>query len=148
MSTGRARPAALVRGRPVDVWFRWKSVYEQVRQAVISDVVAASDVAETDLQVLIQLHEAEGSMRQNALAAATGWDRTRLSHLLTRMETRGYVSRHKITNGVQIMITDAGRAAVDAAGVPLEAAVRTRLLDRLDADDRAALDVILTKLAD
>jgi DNA-binding MarR family transcriptional regulator len=148
VSTAKARGSQSALGPPADAWFRWKSVYEQVRQAVISEVVAASDVSETDLQVLIQLHEAGGMLRQNALATATGWDRTRLSHLLTRMESRGYVTRRKITNGVEIMSTDAGTAAVEAARKPLENAVSTRLLDRLDADDLAALDVILAKLAD
>jgi DNA-binding MarR family transcriptional regulator len=148
VSTSKSRIRQRTLGCPADAWFRWKSVYEQVRQAVSTEVVAASDVAETDLQILIQVHEAGGMLRQNALASATGWDRSRLSHLLTRMESRGYVSRHKITNGVQIMISEAGRAAVESAVVPLDVAVQARLLDRLDADDLAALDVILAKLAD
>jgi DNA-binding MarR family transcriptional regulator len=74
-------------------------VSEVVRTAVIADVIAGSDLSEAEMTVLVHLNGAGGSARQNALAASTGWDRTRLSHLLTRMESRGYLARSRLRNG-------------------------------------------------
>jgi DNA-binding MarR family transcriptional regulator len=129
------------------LWSSWKRCHELVRAAVVSEVTAATAVAEPDLGVLIQLESADGVQRQNTLASALGWDRTRLSHLLTRMENRGYVTRRKITNGVEVMMTDAGHAAFTAAQPPFAAAIRAHFFDRLEADERLALQTILEKLA-
>ncbi|RAX45504.1 MarR family transcriptional regulator [Arthrobacter sp. AQ5-06] len=128
------------------MWFQWKRTHELIRLAVVSDVTATAGVSESDLSVLIQLDAASGVSRQNALAAATGWDRTRLSHLLTRMEARGYLTRRKSGPGMEVAISDAGRAALEAAQAPLHAAVERHLLSKLGAEDKAALRTILHRL--
>lgn len=127
-------------------WLRFKRAYETVRLGIIADTTAGSGVPEPELSVLVHLHEAGGVLRQNAVAASTGWDRTRLSHLLTRMEARGLVSRRRLTNGAEVVLEPPGRALLDGAGPQLEAAARSRMLDRLDADDRRALDRLLDRL--
>jgi len=81
---------------PVDdvaLWLSWKRVSEVTRGRILADVIAQSPLTEPELTVLVHLDEASGALRQNALAAAAGWDRTRLSHLLTRMEERRYLTR-------------------------------------------------------
>ena len=129
-------------------WFRWKRAGEVVRLAVVAEVTGSTGGAEPELTVLVELREAGGMMRQNALAAVTGWDRTRLAHLLTRMEARGHLRRERITNGVEVRIQDAGQAVIDAARPRLEGAVRRHLLDKLSTDDREALHRILLKVLD
>src|SRR3954465_4423016 len=96
MTMGADRSTA--RGGDVRLWLLWKQVSELVRTSVIADVTDASDLSEPELTVLVNLNGAGGSVRQNALGASTGWDRTRLSHLLTRIESRGWrpPSRPKI----------------------------------------------------
>ena len=130
----------------VDLWFRWKRTHEMIRLAVVSEVTAAAGVSESDLNVLIHLHAAGGTLRQNALAAATGWDRTRLSHLLTRMEARNYLKRRRSGPGMEVVMSAAGRAAFEAAQVPLHSAVEAHLLGKLRASDKAALRAILDRL--
>jgi len=70
----------------VALWLPWKRVNEVMRARILADVIAHSPLTEPELTVLIHLDEAGGSLRQNALASTAGWDRTRLSHLLTRMQ--------------------------------------------------------------
>lgn len=96
--------------------------------------------------MLVQLRRADGVMRQNALAAAAGWDRTRLSHLLTRMEARGYVSRTKLRNGVEVTLLAAGAEALDSARPQLERAVQAHLIGRLDPRQCEAFGEILDAL--
>lgn len=87
-------------------------------------------------------------LRQNALSVSTGWDRTRLSHLLDRLESRGYLRRNRITNGVEVRLLPAGQSVIDTARPSLERAVQRHMLDKLDPADRAALHRILLKLLD
>lgn len=126
-----------------EVWLRWKHAHEAVRIAVIADVATATTLSEPELTVLVQLSEAGGALRQNVLVASTGWDRSRLSHLLTRMEARGYLVREKIRNGVEVTLRPAGQAMIDDAYPLLETAVRRHFLDKLTNDDRRALNRLL-----
>ncbi|CAM3842967.1 MarR family winged helix-turn-helix transcriptional regulator [Kibdelosporangium persicum] len=133
-------------GEATKLWLLWKRAYEMVRAAVIADMTAASGLSEAELSVLVHLHESGGVLRQNALAAALGWDRTRLSHLLTRMEKRDYIARGKVANGVEVTLRPAGRRTIDASVPALSAATRRHLLDRLGPDGTNALKDIVERL--
>lgn len=133
-------------GEATELWLRWKRAHEMVRAAVIAETTAASGVSEPELGVLVCLHESGGSLRQNALAAALGWDRTRLSHLLTRMADRGYVARDKVPNGVEVALCPAGKHVIDATLPTLEMATRRHLLDRLGPDDAKTLKALIDRL--
>lgn len=131
----------------LDLWLAWKRVNEVVRARILADVVAASALTEAEFTLLAYLDEADGVMRQNALAAAAGWDRTRLSHLLTRMEQRSFVAREKLRNGVQVTMSDPGRQAFAATRAPLIAAVERSFASKLTATQLAALREITSQLA-
>lgn len=127
-------------------WLRLKRVYEAVRLAVVADMVKAVEIGEPELTVLVHLSQAGGASRQNALAASTGWDRTRLSHLLTRMESHHYLARSRLRNGVEVSLLPAGKALIDAAQPALEATVHRHLWARLDDHDRETLRRLLDAL--
>ncbi|WP_434441583.1 MarR family winged helix-turn-helix transcriptional regulator [Lentzea sp. E54] len=132
-------------GEATQLWLLWKQAYEKARTAIVADVTTASGLSESELSVLVHLHESGGVLRQNALAAALGWDRTRLSHLLTRMEKRDYVSRTKLASGVEVTLLPAGRQMIDASVPALETSSRKHLLDRLDPEDAKALKGIVAR---
>ncbi|MGA4992236.1 MarR family winged helix-turn-helix transcriptional regulator [Nonomuraea bangladeshensis] len=133
-------------GEATELWLRWKRAHETIRAAVVAETTAASGVSEPELSVLVCLHESGGSLRQNALAAALGWDRTRLSHLLTRMTDRGYVARDKVPNGMEVALCPQGRQVLDATLPTLETATRRHLLDRLGPDDAKTLKALVDRL--
>ncbi len=133
-------------GRATELWLLWKRAYETTRAAIIADTTTASGLSEPELSVLVCLHESGGVLRQNAIATALGWDRTRLSHLLTRMEKRDYVARSKVANGVEVTLRPTGQRTIDASVPALEASTRRHLLDRLDPDDATALKEIVERL--
>jgi DNA-binding MarR family transcriptional regulator len=146
MSTDESHLATGDEWEAAALWTLWKRVHEVVRGSVIADVTAVAQVSDSELGVLVHLDIAGGVLRQNALAAATGWDRTRLSHLLTRMESRGYLARRKVAGGVELVLSESGARILDASRPPLEAAARRHFLDKLDAGDVADLRRILGRL--
>jgi DNA-binding MarR family transcriptional regulator len=129
-----------------ELWLLWKRAYETVRTAVIADMTTASGLSESELSVLVCLHESGGVLRQNAMAATLGWDRTRLSHLLTRMEKRDYIARGKVANGVEVTLRPVGRRTIDASVPALEASTRRHLLDRLGPGGATVLKDIVGRL--
>jgi DNA-binding MarR family transcriptional regulator len=74
-------------------------------------------------------------MRQQALASVMAWDKSRLSHQLTRMQERGLVERRR-TDGktVLVTLTKLGREKLDAARPIHAASVRRNLLSRLSQE--------------
>ncbi len=131
---------------PSITWLQYKRAFEVVRQAVMTDVTTATGESEADLAVLVQISEAGGALRQNVIVTDTGWDRTRLSRQLTRLERRDLVIRHRLTNGVDVRLSPQGIALLASAHPIFEAAVQENFIDRLEGPDRAALNRILQKL--
>jgi DNA-binding MarR family transcriptional regulator len=129
------------------LWFAWKRAHELVRSAVIEEVTAATGLSDPDVGILLRLDVAGGSLRQSEIASALGWDRTRLSHQLTRMEDRGLLARRRTSSGVWVDISDAGKEAATSARPVHAAAVRRHLAEPLTPGQSAMLREILQLLS-
>ena len=111
------------------LWFAWKRAHEVLRARVSDEVRAATGLSDPDVAILIHAAEVDGPVRQNHLATLLGWDRTRLSHQLSRMESRDLVHRTKLAAGVEVRVTTAGLAVVDVVRPIHAAAVRRHLIE-------------------
>ncbi len=134
MGTERLSPAEL------EVWHAWKQSADQIRQRVVRDVAAVTGLSDPDYGVLSRLADlGGGQLRQQDLADSMGWDKSRLSHHLTRMQQRGLVERQPSGGAVTVRLTRAGQAVL-AEAVPVHAAaVRRHLLSRLTAEQQRAI---------
>jgi DNA-binding MarR family transcriptional regulator len=133
-------------GEATALWLLWKRVNDDIRTRIISDMTAHTGVSEPELSVIVKVEEAGGSLRQSAIAARLGWDRTRLSHLLTRMEARGYVARQKVAGGVEVKLLPPAEAVIQASVPDLEKSAYRHLMNRLGPGEAATLDRILRRL--
>src|ERR1700721_1986991 len=92
-------------------------------------------------EVLVQLSEApDGELRQFQLGLALNWEQSRLSHLLTRMSRRGFVVRQHCAadrRGAEVVLTAAGRAAIESAAPGHVAAVRRLVFERMGREQAA-----------
>jgi DNA-binding MarR family transcriptional regulator len=108
------------------------------------------DISEGDYAVLVNLSEAPDSrMRGFALAAVLQWEKSRLSHHLTRMERRGLVRREECPTdkrGAYVVLTDEGRERIETAAPMHVAEVRRWFVDVLAPEQLAALGEITTQL--
>lgn len=152
MSTARERDSADETSSPLDdnersLWFAWKHAHEVVRTRVAEGVTAATGLSDPDVAILIRVADAGGSLRQNQLAARMGWDRTRLSHQISRMEIRGLVVRRKLDNGMEISLSRTGQDMVDLAQPIHAAAVRQHLIDPFTPAQIAQLREALRRIS-
>ncbi len=123
------------------LWRGFRRAAEVVSLAVERELVNATGLSGADHGVLTRLAEADRKIvRQQELCDAMRWDRTRMSHQLTRMETRGLVKRSKLsTGGVGVQITASGnRARREAQPVHAEA-LRKHFFSRLTTTQRQVL---------
>jgi DNA-binding MarR family transcriptional regulator len=134
----------------LELWHAWKQAAEDVRGRVVGEISDATGLSDPDFAVLTRIAEiGRGRLRQNRLAELIGYQRSRLSHHLSRMEERGLVTRDPgpAGHGVDVIITEAGREAVRRARPVHADAVRRFLIDPLPAADRARLLAILRRLS-
>ncbi|WP_199239600.1 MULTISPECIES: MarR family winged helix-turn-helix transcriptional regulator [Kribbella] len=106
-------------------------------------------LSESDFEILVNLSESEtGRMRAFELGEATQWEKSRMSHHLSRMEKRGLIRKEACdARYPEIVLTDEGRAAIEACAPAHAGRVREFFVDVLGKDrmselGKAADDVI------
>jgi DNA-binding MarR family transcriptional regulator len=118
------------------VWHAFRLMHEDVLGRVGRDIAQGTELSGSEFGVLSRLAAiGKGEMRQQALASMMNWDKSRLSHQLTRMEERGLIERRRIDGAtVLVALTKLGREKLDAARPIHAASVRRNLLSRLSQE--------------
>jgi DNA-binding MarR family transcriptional regulator len=105
-----------------------------------------------DYLVLVALTDRpDGRMRLFELAEVLGWEKSRVSHQVTRMVERGLVKKERCDadrRGANVIIVRRGRKAIEGAAPGHVATVRRLFVDRLTTSQLDALrDAAETVLA-
>ncbi|MHA7287720.1 MarR family winged helix-turn-helix transcriptional regulator [Arthrobacter sp. MDT3-44] len=136
------------------VWRDYIETSEAVKRALTADFQATSGMSPGDYGVMLALSEApDRALRSSDLAETIGWERSRLSHHLRRMEDRQLITRHKVdgdSRGATITLTDAGadlfrRSSPSHLRVVREVFIDAFTPDQLDAM-RTAVQALRTHL--
>ncbi|AZZ40491.1 MarR family winged helix-turn-helix transcriptional regulator [Acidipropionibacterium jensenii] len=134
------------------VWRLWLDVTNGLPVLLNRQLARDTDLSLQDFEVLVCLSETEGhAMRVVALADAMHWERSRLSHQLTRMEKRGQVLRESCCTdgrGQLVRLSDKGWDAVVAAAPGHADLVRRVVFGGLDMDHLDELEQILNHIRD
>ena len=85
------------------------------------------------------------------IAGALAWEQSRVSHQLARMQRRGLVARQECqadARGAFVVLTEAGRAAIERAAQAHVETVRELVFDGLSRDQLTALTAITSRVLD
>jgi DNA-binding MarR family transcriptional regulator len=137
------------------VWREWLAMNARLPAALHRQLQNDSGLSLQDFDVLVRLTDTtEGRVRILPLANALGWERSRLSHHVKRMEGRGLVEREECVDdgrGAFVVLTEQGRAAIERAAPGHARTVRQLMFDQLNDDEvdtlGAVLDTVLTQLS-
>jgi DNA-binding MarR family transcriptional regulator len=103
-----------------------------------------------EFALLVPLSEESGGvLRARELGRRAGWERSRLSHQVGRMEKRGLLVREgcaEDARGSMVRITPAGRSAIEAAVPSHVEAVRRHVFDHLSAAELRTLGEVFDRL--
>jgi DNA-binding MarR family transcriptional regulator len=156
MTDEPARGGPWLDGREARAWRGFVRLQAEIRARTNRQLQRDSGLSEADYAVLVSLSEAPGGrLRAFQLGRETQWEKSRLSHHLSRMEQRGLVVRERCqsdSRGAEVVLTDAGRAAIEAAAPRHVAQVRRLFIDVLTPAQLDALgeitDTVLARLDD
>ncbi|WP_449278817.1 MarR family winged helix-turn-helix transcriptional regulator [Leucobacter sp. GX24907] len=125
------------------IWRSYIETSELLRRVMSGRMQHASDISWADYSVLLALSEAEErTMRASELADEIGWDRSRLSHHLGRMEKRALIRRGRCaedSRGSLVSLTDAGLQQFRRGSIPHLRDIRELFVDSLAPEQLAAL---------
>jgi DNA-binding MarR family transcriptional regulator len=105
-----------------------------------------------EYEILVRLSEATGNrLRMAMLADSVSHSRSRVTHTVTRMETAGLVARDACLSdgrGVEAVLTEHGRRALDEAAPTHVAGVRRLMVDLVAEDDFDAVGRVFDAVTD
>jgi len=124
----------------------WRAYIEgsaRLVDALEHDLKTRHGLALAEYEILVRLSEApQRRLRMAELAASAIQSRSRLTHTVARMESKGLVSRAECPSdkrGVYAALTEAGFATLTRAAADHVSAVRELFVDVIDPDDFVAL---------
>lgn len=138
------------------LWRRWLRLNALLPAVLHRELQADAGLSLPDFEVLVQLTDTpEGRVRVTDLARELNWERSRLSHHITRMESRGLVQRTECREDGRVawvVLTKKGRAAIERAAPEHAATVRRLIFDDLTPQEfkvmNAVIDKVLGRLTD
>jgi DNA-binding MarR family transcriptional regulator len=124
-------------------WRGYLAMQAQLQARLHRRLQADSGLSYADFDVLVALTDrGDDRVRVLELAEALQWEKSRLSHHLSRMQKRGLVEREECADdarGAFVVLTAEGRRAIEGAAPAHIEAVRELMFDALDTDQVDAL---------
>jgi DNA-binding MarR family transcriptional regulator len=145
------RDPALVPSGPEPRWLsdeeqrHWRAYLRGSRllEVALDRDLQSQGVQLSEYELISMLSEAPGErLRMSVLAELIVQSRSRVTHTAARLEKRGWVRREACLEdrrGVELVLTDAGRAAVERMARVHVESVRRHLLDAMPAEEFAQL---------
>jgi DNA-binding MarR family transcriptional regulator len=126
-----------------ELWDSWTRAQRLLVRELDRGLQRACGISKAEFSVLVTLWQAPGrELRVGELAESLAWEKSRVSHQLTRMENRGFVARTESGAGgrrTRIGLTATGRRVVRGAIQEHAGNIRRYFLDVLTADQAAAI---------
>ncbi|BCW64801.1 MULTISPECIES: MarR family winged helix-turn-helix transcriptional regulator [Micrococcaceae] len=131
-------------------WLALLSINTLLPSALDTQLQSAGKLSLFDYNVLAMLSETEGRyLPMSELAARTSASLSRLSHVVTKLQKRGWVERQAHPGDARVTVahlTDAGMSTIVSLAPGHVESVRTLMLDSLSPDDVADLARIGEKI--
>jgi DNA-binding MarR family transcriptional regulator len=134
-------------------WAMWRgfvAMRRSVDRALEQRLQQDAGISAADFDVLVSLDQAEGHrLRAGALAETLGWEKSRISHQVSRMTARGLVERAECptdARGTWVVLSKGGAEALSAATCGYVEVLRGTFLAPLNEVDRRTLSALADRV--
>ena len=126
-----------------EFWDTWMRAHRMLTQKLESGLQRGFGISKAEFSVLATLWRAPGGeLRVADLVESLGWEKSRVSHQLTRMENRGFVAQTQSgTSGrrTRVGLTAEGRRVAENAIRAHGANIRRDFLDFITPEQAATI---------
>jgi DNA-binding MarR family transcriptional regulator len=135
-----------------ELWRGFVTMHRHLARELDRQLQRDAGISQADFIVLGRLAEApDRRLRTGELAELLAWEKSRVSHQVTRMEARGLVERTECDTdgrGTWVGVTPEGRRTLLASTRDHAAKIQELFLDELTDDDRAVLNDVTRRVMD
>lgn len=139
-----------VTGAEWDIWRSFHTMRRQLDLALERELQRDAGISMPDFEILLALFEAPGKqLRARELGALISWEKSRLSHQVTRMAARGLVERTECdtdARGTWIGITQKGRLTILGAMRDHALTIRRLFFDVMSPQELSGLGGLSTRV--
>lgn len=136
----------------ITAWSRLRVVYGHLAGQINRALYRETGLSEADAAILIALLETpDEQLHSFELRCGLGWEKSRLSHQLRRMEERGLLARTACPDDNRsslVVLTVEGRILAESARTVLGNAITTSLEGALTDDQLSQLSSIIAAVVD
>ena len=136
--------------REAHVWRAYLDLQRELTSVVSHRLERDANISGAEYALLVPLSAApEGVLRARDLGVEVDWDRSRISHQVSRLEKRGLVARENCAEdarGSMVRLTPAGWAAIEAAAPKHVETVRRHFFDKLSDEELDVLGALIDRL--
>jgi DNA-binding MarR family transcriptional regulator len=147
-----ARKVRWLNEEEMAAWGGFLTMRSKLLSHLARELQRQTGLSEADYDVLVALSEAPGDrFRLGELGERLDWEKSRLSKQISRMSTRGLVTREECatdSRGAFAVLTKAGRKAIEAAAPIHVELVRKWFIDALTASELEAMTAISIAVID
>jgi DNA-binding MarR family transcriptional regulator len=136
-------------------WSVWRSfvmMRRQLDRALEHQLQEDAGISGAEFEILLSLFKAaDNQLRARDLVELLGWEKSRVSHQVTRMVARGLVERRECPTdlrGSWVTLLPDGRRAVLTASRGNATELRRLFFDVLTADEKDALAALAERVVD
>ena len=131
-------------------WRAYLRMQSELQSRLNRQLQVEHGISLADYEVMVHLGAAQDSrMRPFELEATMQWEQSRIAHQLARMQRRGLVERVTCPTdrrGAFVVLTEAGRDALDKAAPGHATAVKRLLFECLSDEQLAGFEAICTRV--
>ena len=126
-----------------ELWRGFLTMHRDLMRELDGRLQHDAGISQADYSVMLRLFDApDRRLRPGVLGESLGWEKSRVSHQLTRMAARGLVERVECDTdgrGSLVVLTRAGRRTLLHSMRDHAAAIRSLFLDALDPEEKQVL---------
>lgn len=135
-----------------ELWRSFRAMNQQLSRELDRQLQRDAGISQADYGILLALFEAEGKrLRTGELAELLGWEKSRVSHQVARMEARGLVERTDCESdgrGTWVGLQADGTRALLGAMREHAAAIRDLFLDELEPGEKEIMRKVAKRVLD
>lgn len=133
-----------------ELWRSFRAMGEQLGRELDRQLQRDSGISQADYGILVSLFEAPGQqLRTGELSELLGWEKSRVSHQVARMESRGLVQRVECESdgrGTWVTLETDGKRALLGAMREHAAAIRDLFLAELEPEEKEVMQRAATRV--
>lgn len=132
------------------LWRDFVAMHRHLARELDRQLQRDAAISQADFSVLLVLSDApDRKLRTGELAELLAWEKSRVSHQVARMESRGLLERSECDTdgrGTWVCITDEGRRTLLGATREHAAAIRALFFDNLHQGEKAAIAGVAARI--